>query len=61
LLLEELNTLPFSVIEQKEGGTQFKLIVDFPNGGQAMFKPMRFSRDQVFLKTSMYIARILSF
>jgi hypothetical protein len=40
-------SLPFLSIVQKEGGTQFKLIVEFPGGGQALFKPMRFSRDQV--------------
>lgn len=49
LVLEEMNTLSFSAIVQKEGGTQFKLIVDFPNGGQALFKPMRFPREQVLL------------
>jgi len=48
--LEELNVIPFSAIIQKEGGTQFKLIIDFPNGGQALFKPMRFPRDQVLFK-----------
>jgi hypothetical protein len=26
---------------QKDGGTQIKLIIDYPNGVQALFKPMR--------------------
>lgn len=26
---------------QKDGGTQLKLIIDYENGGQALFKPMR--------------------
>ena len=42
-----MSTLPFQSIVQKEGGTQFKLIVEFPGGGQALFKPMRFTREQV--------------
>jgi len=29
------------VIEQKEGGTQLKLIITFSDEGQALFKPMR--------------------
>ena len=36
----------FSSIVQKDGGTQFKLIVDFKDGGQALYKPMRFPRTQ---------------
>ncbi|NXK53363.1 FA20C kinase, partial [Chauna torquata] len=31
---------------QKSGGTQLKLIMTFPNYGQALFKPMKQSRDQ---------------
>ena len=46
-VLDEMVHLPFLSIVQKEGGTQFKLIVDYPGGGQALFNPMRFSRDQV--------------
>jgi hypothetical protein len=26
---------------QKDGGTQIKLIIDYPNDIQALFKPMR--------------------
>ena len=42
-----MSNLPFLSIVQKEGGTQFKLIVEFPGGGQALFKPMKFTREQV--------------
>ncbi|KAM6212923.1 extracellular serine/threonine protein kinase FAM20C-like [Sarcoramphus papa] len=31
---------------QKSGGTQLKLIMTFPNYGQALFKPMKQTRDQ---------------
>lgn len=30
-----------SVAEQKDGGTQLKLIITFQDEGQALFKPMR--------------------
>lgn len=29
-----------------EGGTQFKLLVDLEDGGEALLKPMRFPRNQ---------------
>lgn len=29
---------------QKEGGTQLKLVIDYTNSGQALFKPMRYVR-----------------
>ena len=57
-VLDEMSALPFQSIVQKEGGTQFKLIVEFPGGGQALFKPMRFTREQVcqfFYKTSLLL------
>ncbi|XP_045902965.1 extracellular serine/threonine protein kinase FAM20C-like [Micropterus dolomieu] len=31
---------------QKSGGTQLKLVMSFPNYGQAMFKPMKQARDE---------------
>lgn len=40
-LLNAMATEEIVHIEQKEGGTQLKLIMDFENNGQAMFKPMR--------------------
>ncbi|KPI93051.1 Dentin matrix protein 4 [Papilio xuthus] len=40
-VLKDMATLPILHAEQKEGGTQLKLIIDYPNGIQALFKPMR--------------------
>ncbi|CAG9133385.1 unnamed protein product [Plutella xylostella] len=42
--------------EQKEGGTQLKLIIDYPNGIQALFKPMRFARDVQTLPDHFYFS-----
>ena len=46
-VLHDMATLPFDSIEQKSGGTQFKLVVDFGEGRQALLKPMRFPREVV--------------
>ena len=46
-VLSKMADLKIVSIVQKDGGTQFKLIVDFKGGGQALFKPMRFPREQV--------------
>ena len=45
-LLESLASTPLNSIEQFDGGTQFKLLINLNNGGKAMFKPMRFPRSQ---------------
>ena len=45
-LLASLAVSPFTSISQFEGGTQFKLLVNLQDGGEAMFKPMRFPRSQ---------------
>ncbi|XP_025067130.1 extracellular serine/threonine protein kinase FAM20C-like isoform X3 [Alligator sinensis] len=45
-LLEELATQKIVGSVQKPGGTQLKLIMTFPNYGQALFKPMKQTRDQ---------------
>lgn len=45
-LLQEMATLPIVHVGLKDGGTQLKLIIDYENGGQALFKPMRFPRDR---------------
>ena len=51
---EILKSKFFSGVEQKEGGTQLKLIVTFDDGGQALMKPMRFPRDQETLPNHFY-------
>jgi hypothetical protein len=45
-LLHDMANIQFQSLYMKEGGTQLKLMIDFPGGGQAMFKPMRFARNQ---------------
>lgn len=45
-LIRDLELLPIVKVTQKDGGTQLKLVIDYKNGGQALFKPMRFSRDR---------------
>ncbi len=46
-ILSGMANARFASIEQKEGGTQFKLVVELADGGEALFKPMRFPREQV--------------
>lgn len=54
-MLQQIATSPFESIEQKDGGTQFKLVVDLEDGGQALFKPKRFDRSQVRYKTAVKV------
>ncbi|XP_052121969.1 extracellular serine/threonine protein CG31145, partial [Frankliniella occidentalis] len=44
----------FLSLGQKDGGTQIKLVIDYPHGAQALFKPMRFPRDQQTLPNHFY-------
>ncbi|KAJ2945959.1 hypothetical protein O0L34_g4876 [Tuta absoluta] len=55
-VLKDMVTLPILHAEQKEGGTQLKLIIDYPNGIQALFKPMRFPRDVQTLPNHFYFS-----
>lgn len=55
-ILKDMATLPVLHVEQKEGGTQLKLIIDYPNGIQALFKPMRFSREVETLPNHFYFS-----
>ncbi|KAK0075839.1 hypothetical protein PV326_011244 [Microctonus aethiopoides] len=40
-LLYEMATKPIVHVAQKEGGTQLKLVIDYSDDLQALFKPMR--------------------
>lgn len=53
-LLHEMATKPILHVVQKEGGTQLKLVIDYPNNVQALFKPMRFPREQQTLPNHFY-------
>uniref|UniRef100_UPI0037E818F4 extracellular serine/threonine protein kinase FAM20C-like n=1 Tax=Semicossyphus pulcher TaxID=241346 RepID=UPI0037E818F4 len=46
LLTQQLSTHRIVSAVQKSGGTQLKLVMSFPNYGQAMFKPMKQERDE---------------
>nr|XP_046228929.1 extracellular serine/threonine protein kinase FAM20C-like [Scatophagus argus]XP_046228938.1 extracellular serine/threonine protein kinase FAM20C-like [Scatophagus argus]XP_046228946.1 extracellular serine/threonine protein kinase FAM20C-like [Scatophagus argus] len=45
-LSQQLATHNIVSAVQKSGGTQLKLVMSFPNYGQAMFKPMKQERDE---------------
>ncbi|CAL4116385.1 unnamed protein product, partial [Meganyctiphanes norvegica] len=53
-LLNKVAHMPIVHLTQKEGGTQLKLIMEFQDGGHALYKPMRFSREQQTLKNHFY-------
>ncbi|RWS29204.1 Dentin matrix protein 4-like protein, partial [Leptotrombidium deliense] len=48
-ILQDMVRLPIVRVEQKDGGTQLKLIIDYENSGQALFKPMRLVSFRVLL------------
>lgn len=53
-LLYDMATEPFSQLEMMEKGTELKLLVKFPDGGKAVFKPMRWGRDYEVLPNHYY-------
>ncbi|XP_037030724.1 extracellular serine/threonine protein CG31145 isoform X2 [Bradysia coprophila] len=53
-LLNDMANLPIIHVEQKDGGTQIKLIIEYDNKMQSLFKPMRFPREQQTLPNHFY-------
>ncbi|XP_034488217.1 extracellular serine/threonine protein CG31145 isoform X1 [Drosophila innubila] len=53
-VLRDMIKLPIEHVVQKEGGTQLKLIIEYPNDVKALMKPMRFPRDQQTLPNHFY-------
>lgn len=53
-VMEDMSNQQIIDIEMKEGGTQLKLIITFTDEGQALFKPMRLSREQETLPDHFY-------
>ncbi|XP_055676841.1 extracellular serine/threonine protein CG31145 [Lutzomyia longipalpis] len=53
-VINDMATLPITHVVQKEGGTQIKLIIEYQNDVKALFKPMRFPRDQQTLPNHFY-------
>ncbi|XP_036139405.1 extracellular serine/threonine protein CG31145 isoform X3 [Monomorium pharaonis] len=53
-LLHEMATKPILHVVQKDGGTQLKLVIDYGDSMQALFKPMRFPREQQTLPNHFY-------
>ncbi|CRK88754.1 CLUMA_CG002627, isoform A [Clunio marinus] len=55
-LLQYMIDQPILHVVQKGGGTQLKLIIDYPNSVHALFKPMRFPREQQTLPNHFYFS-----
>ncbi|XP_012255104.3 extracellular serine/threonine protein CG31145 [Athalia rosae] len=53
-LLRQMVTKPVRHVVQKEGGTQIKLVIEYTDRSQALFKPMRFPREQQTLPNHFY-------
>lgn len=53
-IMEDMATQQIVDIELKEGGTQLKLMITFTDEGQALFKPMRYPREQETLPDHFY-------
>ncbi|EFN69593.1 Dentin matrix protein 4 [Camponotus floridanus] len=49
-----MATKPILHVVQKDGGTQLKLAIDYGDNMQALFKPMRFPREQQTLPNHFY-------
>ncbi|KAK7112956.1 extracellular serine/threonine protein CG31145-like [Littorina saxatilis] len=55
-VLSDLTKRNIIDVEQKEGGTQIKLIITYDDEGQALFKPMRYPRETETLPDHFYFA-----
>ncbi|XP_055311757.1 extracellular serine/threonine protein CG31145-like isoform X2 [Sitodiplosis mosellana] len=55
-LLKDMATQPILHVEQKTGGTQLKLVITYQNKMKALFKPMRFPREQQTLPNHFYFS-----
>lgn len=55
-VLDDMATMPITSAIQKEGGTQLKLVITYENEMKALFKPMRFSREQQTLPNHFYFS-----
>ncbi|XP_074040838.1 extracellular serine/threonine protein CG31145 [Leptinotarsa decemlineata] len=53
-IIQEMISEPIVHVAQKTGGTQLKLVIDYANDMQALFKPMRFPREQQTLPNHFY-------
>ncbi|XP_011503120.1 PREDICTED: extracellular serine/threonine protein kinase FAM20C isoform X2 [Ceratosolen solmsi marchali] len=53
-LLHFMAIQPIYHASEKSGGTQLKLVIDYTNKMQALFKPMRFPREQQTLPNHFY-------
>ncbi|CAD7084351.1 unnamed protein product [Hermetia illucens] len=53
-VVNDMLHLPIQHVFQKDGGTQIKLVIEFPNDVKALFKPMRFPREQQTLPNHFY-------
>lgn len=55
-VLKDMATQPILYVEQKSGGTQLKLVITYKNNMKALFKPMRFPREQQTLPNHFYFS-----
>ncbi|XP_033109930.1 extracellular serine/threonine protein kinase FAM20C-like [Anneissia japonica] len=57
-LLVYLKKHPIFEVEEKQGGTQVKLVIDFEDGGQALWKPWKVPREYETLPNHFYFSDI---
>ncbi|XP_077979922.1 extracellular serine/threonine protein kinase FAM20C-like isoform X3 [Glandiceps talaboti] len=57
-LLNNIANLEIAEVDEKSGGTQVKLIIDFIDGGQALFKPWKVPRDYQTVPDHFYFSDI---